>query len=78
MQGDKLYEVFEDMEKERDMPMSLVLMVLALLCGSEDQESVPVMSHSVLAAYDVSADIICTVPIPRSQHACKVKAMRGE
>ena len=78
MQGDKLYEVFEDMEKERDMPMSLVLMVLALLCGSEDQESVPVMSHSVLAAYDVSADIICTVSIPRSQHACKLKAMRGE
>ena len=70
MQGDKLYEVFEDMEKERDMPMSLVLMVLALLCGSEDQESVPVMSHSVLAAYDVSADIIYAVPIPRSQHAC--------
>ena len=66
MQGDKLYDVFEDMENERDMPMSLVLIVLALLCGSEDQESVPVMSHSVLAAYDVSADIIYSVSIPRS------------
>ena len=48
--------MFEDIEKERDM--SLVLIVFALLCGSDDQESVPVMSHKVLAAYDVSADII--------------------
>ena len=74
MHGDKLYEVFEDMENERDMPMSLVLMVLALLCGSDDQESVPVMSHSVLAAYDVSADIIYTVLMPRSQHVFKLKS----
>jgi hypothetical protein len=44
------------MEKEREM--SLVLIVFALLCGRDDQESVPVMSHNVLAAYDVSADII--------------------
>lgn len=44
------------MENEREMP--LVFKVFALLCGRDDQESVPVMSHNVLAAYDVSADII--------------------
>ena len=41
-------ELVEDTEKEREM--SLVLMVVALLCGRDDQQSVPVMSHSVLAA----------------------------
>ena len=41
-------ELVDDTEKEREM--SLVLMVVALLCGRDDQQSVPVMSHSVLAA----------------------------
>ena len=35
---------------ECDREISLAVMVLALLCGREDQDPMPVMSQSVLAA----------------------------
>jgi hypothetical protein len=59
--------------------MSLVLIVFALLCGRDDQESVPVMSHSVLAAYDVSADIIYGITVQRyvMLEVCKSVMVEG-
>lgn len=48
--------MFDDTEYDREISWDFI--VYAFLCGREDQESVPVKSHKVLAAYDVSADII--------------------
>ena len=54
--GEIVLDALDDIEY--DLDMSLDFIVYAFLCGRDDQESVPVKSHKVLAAYDVSADII--------------------